>query len=177
MTTGTCEGIKRTDIPWQRLTTAYGRGSELPVLMDQGQFDEIANLIEHQSTLWQVTPWVLLFMLRDLKQKNPEEVTAGEIHLYGCVAEALSDRELESVQAVAQMTMLLDDQYLWPDDEEEDELLWEEEEPPGYEELPFASYYVYSYRLLREAVPVFERIGRENKRLSEGISELIEILK
>lgn len=177
MTTDPGETIKRTDIPWQRLTTAYGRGSDLPVLIDQGEYDEIANLIEHQSTLWQVTPWVLLFMLRDLKQKTPEGVTAGEINLYGCVAEALSERDLETVQSVAQMSMLLDDQYLWPEDEEEDELFWEEEEPPGYEELPFSSYYVYSYRLLKEAVPVFERIGRENQNLSEGISELIEILK
>lgn len=169
--------IKRSEIPWQRLTTAYGRGSKLPLLMDQGEFKEIANLIEHQSTLWQVTPWVLLFMLRDLKTKSPEYVMPEEIKCYLCVTDALSGRDVSAWEPVPQMKSLLDDAFLWPEDEEEDEVLWEEEEPPGYAEQPFTSYYYYSYQLLRDAVPVFENIQAHNKDVADLASELLEQIK
>lgn len=171
------EEIKRSETPWQRLTTAYGRGSELPILMDQGNFEEIANLIEHQSTLWQVTPWVLLFMLRDLKTKQPEDVMPEEINCYLCVTDALSGRDVEEWEPVAQMTSLLNDEFLWPEDEEEDELLWEDEEPPGYAEQPFTSYYYYSYQLLRDAVPVFENVQAHNQNIAEVVSELLKQIK
>ncbi|KNB72089.1 hypothetical protein ADS79_22275 [Brevibacillus reuszeri] len=171
------EEIKRSEVPWQRLTTAYGRGSELPLLMDQGNFEEIANLIEHQSTLWQVTPWVLLFMLRDLKTKQPEDVMPEEINCYLCVTDALSGRDVEEWEPVAQMTSLLNDEFLWPEDEEEDELLWEDEEPPGYAEHPFTSYYYYSYQLLRDAVPVFENVQAHNQNIAEVVSELLKQIK
>lgn len=169
--------IKRSEIPWERLTTAYGRGSELPLLMDQGDFEEVANLIEHQSTLWQVTPWVLLFMLRDLKTKAPEDVMPEEIKCYLCVTDALSGRDVSAWEPVPQMRSLLDDAFLWPEDEEEDEVLWEEEEPPGYAEQPFTSYYYYSYQLLRDAVPVFENIQANNKDVADLASELLEQIK
>jgi len=169
--------IKRSEIPWQRLTTAYGRGSDLPLLMDQGDSAEIANLIEHQSTLWQVTPWVLLFMLRDLKTKSPEDVMPEEIKCYLSVTDALSGRDVSAWEPVPQMTALLDDAFLWPEDEEEDEVLWEEEEPPGYAEQPFTSYYYYSYQLLRDAVPVFENIQAHNKDVADLASELLEQIK
>lgn len=51
-------------IPWQRLTTAYGRGTELPALMAARAYEKIAPLIEHQSTLWQVTPTLSLYGIR-----------------------------------------------------------------------------------------------------------------
>lgn len=166
--------MARADIPWHRLTTAYGRGTDLPQLMDAGQYEQIANLIEHQSTLWQVTPWVLLFLLRDLKKKQPQEVASGEIDLFDAVADALFGRDAESLQHVPNMALLLDEQYLWPEDDQEDELLWEEEEPQGYEELPFSSYYYYSYLLLKEAVPYFKKIKQSNQNIFSAISGLIE---
>ncbi|MDL1163074.1 hypothetical protein PAEVO_61750 [Paenibacillus sp. GM2FR] len=52
-----------TSVPWQRLTTAYGRGTDIPRLLETGQYKELANLIEHQGTLWQTTPWALLMLL------------------------------------------------------------------------------------------------------------------
>ncbi|WP_289142041.1 hypothetical protein [uncultured Brevibacillus sp.] len=169
--------IKRSEIPWQQLTTAYGRGSELPLLMDQGEYAEIANLIEHQSTLWQVTPWVLLFMLRDLKTKSPEDVMPEEIKCYLSVTDAFSGRDVGEWEPVPQMKSLLDDAFLWPEDEEEDELLWEEDEPPGYAEQPFTSYYYYSYQQLRDAVPVFENIRMHNQDVAELAAELLEQIK
>lgn len=171
------ENIAIADIPWQRLTTPYGRGSELPRLIVDGQYGEIAGLIEHQSTLWQVTPWVLLLLLRGLKTKHPEEVSPAELHVYHSVADALIGSDLKSIPHMPQPRLLLDESYLWPVDEEEDEVMWEEEEPPGYDELPFSSYYYYSGLLLKDAIPDFERLKAGNPQISAEVSELLEKLK
>lgn len=168
--------INLADIPWQRLTTPYGRGSDLPEFIANGRYDEIANLVEHQSTLWQVTPWVLSFLLRELKTKRPEDVSLAELHVYEAIADPLTDQELDSMPYVAQPRLLLEEGYLWPLDEQEDELMWEQEDPPGYGELPFYSYYYYSGLLLLEAIPDFERLRDGNADLAAQVSELLKKL-
>ncbi|MEK5484771.1 MULTISPECIES: hypothetical protein [Lysinibacillus] len=40
-------------IPWLQLTTPYGRGTAIPQLIEQEQYIELAELVEHQGTLWQ----------------------------------------------------------------------------------------------------------------------------
>lgn len=59
------------DIPWERLSTPYDRASEFPVWLKKINGDndaeadiaahEIGLNIEHQSTLWQVTPFAMIF--------------------------------------------------------------------------------------------------------------------
>ncbi|TQR34843.1 hypothetical protein [Brevibacillus brevis] len=165
------------NIPWQRLTTAYGRGTDIPQLIQTGQYEELANLIEHQSTLWQTTPWVLLILLQKLSKQKPEQVSLKEIKLYLAVASAINVDEMDLQNAVETMNELLDEKYLWPQDEEDDELWWEEEEPRGYEQEAFFSYFSYSYLLLREAIPVFTAIMKGNDKLAPAIQELLLMLQ
>ncbi|KMZ43580.1 MULTISPECIES: hypothetical protein [Bacillales] len=165
------------NIPWQRLTTAYGRGTDIPQLIETGKYDELANLIEHQSTLWQTTPWVLLILLQKLSKQKPEQVSLQEIQLYMAVASAINVDEMDSQNAVETMNGLLDEKYLWPEDEEDDELWWEEEEPRGYEQETFFSYFSYSYLLLKDAIPVFTAIMEENDKLAPAIQELLLMLQ
>ncbi|NQF13724.1 hypothetical protein HPY31_07270 [Brevibacillus sp. HB1.3] len=165
------------NIPWQRLTTAYGRGTDIPQLIQTGQYEELANLIEHQSTLWQTTPWVLLILLQELSKQKPEQVSLQEIQLYMAVASAINVDEMDSQNAVETMNELLDEKYLWPEDEEDDELWWEEEEPRGYEQEAFFSYFSYSYLLLKDAIPVFTAIMEENDKLAPAIQELLLMLQ
>ena len=67
MTKQCIETVKVSDIPWHRLTTTYGRATDFPahfkVLWDMKNVDaidaageELAQNIEHQSTLWHATP-------------------------------------------------------------------------------------------------------------------------
>ncbi|TQK53259.1 hypothetical protein FB479_11176 [Brevibacillus sp. AG162] len=165
------------DIPWQRLTTAYGRGTDIPRLIETGQYAELANLIEHQSTLWQTTPWVLLILLQELAKQKPEQVSSQEIQLYLAVASAINVDEMDSQNAVETMNELLDEKYLWPEDEEDDELWWEEEEPRGYEQEAFFSYFSFSYSLLKDAIPVFTEIMEGNDKLAPDIRELLLMLQ
>lgn len=165
------------NIPWQRLTTAYGRGTDIPRLIETGQYEKLANLIEHQSTLWQTTPWVLLILLQELAKQKPEQVSSQEIQLYLAVASAINVDEMDSQNAVETMNELLDEKYLWPEDEEDDELWWEEEEPRGYEQEAFFSYFSFSYLLLKDAIPVFTAIMEGNDKLSPDIGELLLMLQ
>jgi len=163
-------------IPWQRLTTAYGRGTEIPRLIETRKYKELANLIEHQSTLWQTTPWALLLLLRELAIRAPEEVTSEEVELYLAVASAITLDHMDSSNTVGTMNELLDEKYLWPENEEDDELHWEDEEAPGYEKEAFFSYYYFSYLLLKEAAPVFITIMDDDAALAPAIQELMMLL-
>lgn len=164
-------------IPWQRMTTAYGRGTDIPQLIEEGQYHELANLIEHQGTLWQVTPWVLLVLLQKLadRARQPEQITENEMTPYAAVASALAFQDMEAGQAVDKMENLLEEKYLWPESEEEDEEQWEEGEPPGYDPIPFFSYYYYSFDFLKQAVPTFTAIKNGNRQLAPTIDEILQL--
>lgn len=175
--------LQITDVPWHRLTTPYGRGTELPQLISNREYAAIADLIEHQGTLWQVTPWALLFLLRNMHARSPEDITLSELDLYHTVVQAL---DMENLQADAQesvesLTVLLDEKYLWPadSDPEEDELEWEEEEARGYDPVAFWSYYDYSCRLLKQALPDFESLLQcyADSEIAESLSELVQQLR
>ncbi|OWA34930.1 hypothetical protein B9G55_14405 [Saccharibacillus sp. O16] len=158
--------LKMEDIPWSRLSTAYGRGTEIPDSIREHRFGEIGQLIEHQGTLWQVTPWTLLFMLRESAGRRLDELPEKERLVYNAVWEAIRDVE-ESGQEIPEYPSdpldLLREELLWAkeadsDDEEaeedeEDESEWLEEEMRGYDPASFAAYYKYSQRLLEEAFP------------------------
>lgn len=175
--------LQITDVPWHRLTTPYGRGTELPQLISGGKYDDIANLIEHQGTLWQVTPWALLFLLRNMHARRPDDITLDELECYHAVIGALDiqNAQADSQKSVESLTMLLDEKYLWPEDTdpEEDELEWEEEEARGYDPVAFWSYYDYSYRLLKRALPDFEGMLQHSSDadISDSLMELVQELR
>ncbi|WP_341301319.1 hypothetical protein MHB44_01705 [Lysinibacillus sp. FSL H8-0500] len=164
------------NIPWRQLTTAYGRGTAIPQLIEQEQYQQLAGLIEHQGTLWQVTPWTLLLLLKQLASKNAKDVTLQEIELYLAVAYAITKDSIDRVQTVPTMQELLDIQYLWSENEEEDELEWEEDTPKGYEQRAFLGYYYFSHLLLQEAIPIFMAITTDHKETADSLTELLALL-
>ncbi|WP_155592631.1 hypothetical protein [Lysinibacillus cavernae] len=165
------------NIPWLQLTTPYGRGTAIPQLIEQEDYTELAELVEHQGTLWQVTPWVLLILLKKLASKNIEDVSVQEVELYLAVAHAISEDYLDPAYSVQTMQELLDVKYLWTDHEDDDELEWEEQTPKGYEQKPFTSYYYFSYLLLQEAVPIFTAVTAHNKETADCLDELLTLLQ
>ena len=71
--------LKVTDVPWHRLTTAYGRGTDFPAhLTVLEQMSDLASVkkslyelttnMEHQSTLWHATPFGMVFLCRILEK-------------------------------------------------------------------------------------------------------------
>lgn len=165
------------NIPWHQLTTPYGRGTAIPQLIEQKHYRQLAELIEHQGTLWQVTPWVLLILLKKLGIKDKEDVSLQEIELYLAAAQAITEDYLDPAQSVQTMQKLLDIKYLWTEKEEDDELEWERETPKGYEQPAFLSYYYFSHLLLQEAIPSFKTITVHNKEVVDRLAELLTLLE
>ena len=73
--------LKVADVPWHRLTTAYGRGTDFPAhLIVLEQMRDLASVkkslyvfttnLEHQGTLWHATPFGTVFLNRILRRPS-----------------------------------------------------------------------------------------------------------
>ena len=142
--------LKIYDVPWHRLTTAYGRGTEFPAYLTVlEQMHDLSSVkeslykltinMEHQSTLWHATPFGMVFLSRILEKalkesgKNPvAHFLAGELlDFFACILQCFHDGDkMEHAEPLPLFSDLLKEEYLWPEeyDEEEDEMRYEEDE-------------------------------------------------
>lgn len=186
------ETVKVSDIPWHRLTTTYGRATDFPahleVLWDMKDVDaidaageELAQNIEHQSTLWHATPFALIFLLRIFK-KAVEEQGHNEIarylvkelaELFIIIAECIRDGlMLEHVDQLSNFEDMLNEEYLWSEeyDEDEDVLRYEEEEV--FPDDLFFSFYYYSLQVLLLCKPLLHKNNKYEVTLLELLTEI-----
>ena len=162
------ETVKVSDIPWHRLTTTYGRATDFPahlkVLWDMKNVDaidaageELAQNIEHQSTLWHATPFAMVFLLRIFK-KALEERTQNEVahylveqlvDLFTVIAECIRDGlMLEHADQLPKFEDMLNEEYLWSEEYDEDEDILRYEEEEVFPDDLFFSFYYYSLQVL-----------------------------
>lgn len=186
------ETVKVSDIPWHRLTATYGRATDFPahleVLWDMKDVDaidaageELAQNIEHQSTLWHATPFALIFLLRILK-KAVEEQGHNQIarylvkelaELFIIIAECIRDGlMLEHVDQLSNFEDMLNEEYLWSEeyDEDEDVLRYEEEEV--FPDDLFFSFYYYSLQVLLLCKPLLDKNNKYEVTLLELLTEI-----
>lgn len=186
------ETVKVSDIPWHRLTATYGRATDFPahleVLWDMKDVDaidaageELAQNIEHQSTLWHATPFALIFLLRIFK-KAVEEQGHNEVakylvdeltELFIIIAECIRDGlMLEHVDQLSNFEDMLNEEYLWPEeyDEDEDVLRYEEEEV--FPDDLFFSFYYYSLQVLLLCKPLLDKNNKYEVTLLELLTEI-----
>ncbi len=102
--------LKVADVPWHRLTTAYGRGTDFPAhltVLEQMRdlapvkesLYELTTNMEHQSTLWHATPFGMVFLSRILEKaladsgQNPvAHFLAGELlDFFSCILQCFRD--------------------------------------------------------------------------------------
>ena len=185
------ETVKVSDIPWHRLTTTYGRATDFPahleVLGDMKNVDaidaageELAQNIEHQSTLWHATPFALIFLLRIFK-KALEEQGHNEVakhlveelaELFIIIAECIRDGlMLEHADQLPNFEDMLNEEYLWSEeyDEEEDICRYEEEEV--FPDDLFFSFYYYSLQVLL-CKPLLDKNNKFEVTLLELLTEI-----
>ena len=184
------ETVKVSDIPWHRLTTAYGRATDFPahleVLWDMknvGAIDaageELAQNIEHQSTLWHATPFALIFLLRIFK-KAVEEQGHNEIarylvkelaELFIIIAECIRDGlMLEHADQLPNFEDMLNEEYLWSEEYDEDEDVLRFEEDDVFPDDLFFSFYYYSLQILLLAIPLLDTSDEGEAKLLGLIS-------
>lgn len=178
-------------VPWHRLTTPYGRGDELPKLLKdlsslknresvESSVRKISHLIEHQGTLWHVTPFATVFLARIFRSALADASTNPVAHqvvdhigeLFAVLLESVRDaQKLEHADPLPKFVDLLTEDSLWPDDEEDDELRWEEEEV--FSDSMFYSFWFYTKEVLADALNGLGEVPQES---AESISSLKELL-
>ena len=186
------ETVKVSDIPWHRLTTTYGRATDFPahleVLWDMKDVDaidaageELAQNIEHQSTLWHATPFALVFLLRIFK-KAVEEQGHNQVatylveelpELFIIISECIRDGlMLEHADPLPSFVDMLKEEYLWSEeyDEDEDVLRYEEEEV--FPDDLFFSLYYYSLQVLLLCKPLLDKNNKYEVTLLELLTEI-----
>ena len=186
------ETVKVSDIPWHRLTTTYGRATDFPahleVLWDMKNVDaidaageELAQNIEHQSTLWHATPFAMIFLLRIFK-KALEERTQNEVahylaeqlvELFTVIAECIRDGlMLEHADPLPNFEDMLNEEYLWSEDYDEDEDVLRYEEEDVFPDDLFFSFYYYSLQVLLLGKPLLNKANEGEANLLELLTEI-----
>jgi hypothetical protein len=186
------ETVKVSDIPWHRLTTTYGRATDFPahleVLWDMTDVDaidaageELAQNIEHQSTLWHATPFAMVFLLRIFK-KALEERTKNEVahylveqlvDLFTEIAECIRDGlMLEHADPLPSFVDMLNEEYLWSEEYDEDEDILRYEEEEVFPDDLFFSFYYYSLQVLLLGKPLLDAANEEEGKLLELLTEI-----
>ena len=181
------ETVQISDIPWHRLTTAYGRATDFPGELDAlwamesvDAVDEagkkIALNIEHQSTLWHSTPFALIFLLRTFKKaveaQGQNEVARylaeALVELFIVIAESIRDSlVLEHADPLPNFVDMLDEEYLWSEvyDEDEDMIRYEEDEV--FPDDLYFSFYYYSLQVLLLCKPLLNQTKEREAILLE----------
>lgn len=161
------QNLKIEDVPWSRLSTAYGMAAQIP-----GYLNDIWNMknmktvktalnfieenIEHQDTLWHSTPFTMIFLTRIFDHMAPlaeQNKTAGYIasellDFFIKIAESchfyndMEESEKIPLKCLPLFSDMLDEQYLYPEDEENEDEFWD-----MYNSFPnefLDSFYFYS---------------------------------
>lgn len=186
--------ITVADVPWHRLTTAYGRGTDFPThfktLWEMSDLNAVKSALyvlttnmEHQSTLWHGTPFGMIFMSRVLiealnkSEQNPiANFLADELlDFFNCILQCYHEGdEMEHADPLPFFSDMLKEEYLWSEeyDEEDDEMRYEEDEV--FPDDLFYSFYYYSW----QAVLVYEEALKKQKSgdFSAKIAEILDLL-
>ena len=186
------ETVKVRDIPWHRLTTTYGRATDFPahleVLWDMKNVDaidaageELAQNIEHQSTLWHATPFAMVFLLRIFK-KALEEKSQNEVahylveqlvDLFTVIAECIRDGlMLEHADPLPKFEDMLNEEYLWSEEYDEDEDILRYEEEEVFPDDLFFSFYYYSLQVLLLCKPLLDKNKERDAVLLDLLTEI-----
>ena len=186
------ETVKVSDIPWHRLTTTYGRATDFPahfeVLWDMKNVDgidaageELAQNIEHQSTLWHSTPFALIFLLRIFKKAIAEQghnevaryLSEALVDLFIVIAECIRDGlMLEHADQLPNFEDMLNEEYLWSEEYDEDEDILRYEEEEVFPDDLFFSFYYYSLQVLLLCKPLLDKNNKFEVTLLELLAEI-----
>ncbi|KXB87652.1 hypothetical protein [Veillonella parvula] len=186
------ETVQVSDIPWHRLITTYGRATDFPTELDvlwnmesietiNAAGEELAQNIEHQSTLWHATPFAMIFLFRIFK-KAQEERTQNKVaqylaeqlvDLFSVIAECIRDGLLlEHADPLPCFEDMLNEEYLWSEEYDEDEDVLRYEEEDVFPDDLFFSFYYYSLQVLLLGRLLLDKNNEQEAILLELLTEI-----
>lgn len=180
--------VKVEEIDWSKLFGSYSCGIKIGEdiknnnLLDLKVLKNIENEIEHQSTLWTITPFVMIFLIRQLEKDygDKKEEYCYILEIYKLIAEtlkfikdeALEENSFDKLEVYEEMkdifktNLNLED---FEDEEEYIEVFFEEE----MTDIRCNSVYYYTDLILKDGKKILEEISsKENNYVDKQIEVL-----
>ena len=186
------QNLKLEEVPWHRLSTAYGRAADFPeyynTIWDMADLEsvetaltEILSDIEHQGTLGHSTPFAMIFLVRIFEHAIPEisknacadYIIENLLDFFALIVDCFDEYdEMEHDEQLPEFSDMLQEDYLGSDLYDEDE---EEDDFDRFEEGDYDviySFWYYSYQVLLLCKPMLKKL--ENTSFEEQAEELYE---
>ncbi|EFB9659293.1 hypothetical protein M3F38_003221 [Escherichia coli] len=163
-------------VPWERLMTSYGTAAEIPHLLakwNNKSFKRIAELLEHQGTFWQATPWVVQWLVEHYPNyRDPQPI----YHLFALLSKVLYWRmEKPGIPRLQDQKMLLNEERLMPEkcSSEELEIFLEDYD---ISETEFGSYYYFTLQQIRRLIPLAQECLQKDNSWRMSACEFLEAI-
>ena len=188
--------VKAEEIDWSKLFGSYSCGIKIGEdiknnnLLDLKVLKNIENEIEHQSTLWTITPFAMIFLIRQLEKDygDKKEEYCYILEIYKLIVETLNftkDEALdensfdnlevyEDMRDIFKTNLNLED---FEDEEEYIEVFFEEE----MTDIRYNSVYYYTDLIVKDGKKILEKISSkknnyEDKKIESLINSILKIL-
>ena len=180
--------VKVEEIDWSKLFGSYSCGIKIGEdiknnnLLDLKVLKNIENEIEHQSTLWTITPFTMIFLIRQLEKDygDKKEEYCYILEIYKLIVEtlkftqdeALEENSFDKLEVYEEMkdifktNLNLED---FEDEEEYIEVFFEEE----MTDIRYNSVYYYTDLIVKDGKKILEEISsKENNYVDKQIEVL-----
>lgn len=188
--------VKVEEINWSKLFGSYSCGIKIGEdiknnnILDLKVLKNIENEIEHQSTLWTITPFTMIFLIRQLEKDygDKKEEYCYILEIYKLIVETLKftqDEALEEnsfdklevyeeMKDIFKINLNLED---FEDEEEYIEVFFEEE----MTDIRYNSVYYYTDLVVKNGKKTLEeilskKVNYEDNQIANFINSLLKIL-
>ena len=180
--------VKVEEIDWSKLFGSYSCGIKIGEdiknnnLLDLKVLKNIENEIEHQSTLWTITPFAMIFLIRQLEKDygDKKEEYCYILEIYKLIAETLKftkDETLEEnsfdkletyeeMKDIFKTNLNLED---FEDEEEYIEVFFEEE----MTDIRYNSVYYYTDLIVKDGKKILEEISSKKNNYADKQIEVL----
>lgn len=180
--------VKVEEIDWSKLFGSYSCGIKIGEdiknnnLLDLKVLKNIENEIEHQSTLWTITPFVMIFLIRQLEKDygDKKEEYCYILEIYKLIVETLNftkDKVLEEnsfdklevyeeMKDIFKTKLNLED---FEDEEEYIEVFFEEE----MTDIRYNSVYYYTDLIVKDGKKILEEISSKKNNYADKQIEVL----
>ena len=180
--------VKVEEIDWSKLFGSYSCGIKIGEdiknnnLLDLKVLKNIENEIEHQSTLWTITPFAMIFLIRQLEKDygDKKEEYCYILEIYKLIAEtlkfikdeALEENSFDKLEVYEEMkdifktNLNLED---FEDEEEYIEVFFEEE----MTDIRYNSVYYYTDLIVKDGKEILEKISSKKNNYADKQIEIL----
>ena len=182
------KNVKVEEINWSKLFGSYSCGIKIGEdikndnLLNLKVLKNIENEIEHQSTLWTITPFTMIFLIRQLEKDygDKKEEYCYILEIYKLIVEtlkftqdeALEENSFDKLEVYEEMkdifktNLNLED---FEDEEEYIEVFFEEE----MTDIRYNSVYYYTDLIVKDGKKILEEISSKKNNYADKQIEVL----